>query len=533
MLERFIASLENTPMSVATWLAGFAGIVWIRCFLEVFSSPNVSGYVASDLPTLLSYGLWYLAVALMLVTIVSIFSRTAPLCVARALLFVLPVLWLGPLIDLCRGGASIGYIFAVSPQALLYDFLTYFGPLAGSGATFGLRVEIACALLILGGYVYVRTKQPLRALLALVAGYLVIFIAGSLPSLIGLFFPVGAGSGASAWVLVLQGSLIARDFLHPSEIHSAYRTAELLFDAAMAQTWYLFVTFTGLVLLYRAQKHAVIATLRNLRPERLAHYIIAAILGGLIALAEGSRVSWNILDIITIAVAALTITFAWLFAITINDIVDEPIDAISNKERPLITGMLTPSTMRDVVFVSGAMTLVGALALGSYATFWVLAFSACAFIYSTPPLRLKRVPILASAFIGVATLSLVLLGFFLVSANQTIIAFPAPLAFAIFLSVTLMANVRDLKDIQGDAAAHIWTIPTLLGERRARFVIGGMCCLAALIIPLFIPVLALWVPSVITGVVAWVSIVRGEKENFLFSLYFLYLASVILILAFS
>ena len=533
MLERFITSLENAPMSVATWLAGFAGIVWIRCFLETFSSPNVSGYVASDLPTLLSYTLFYLGAALVTVLAVSTFTRVRALPMVRALLFLLPIMWLAPLIDLVHGGAYIGYFVSATPTALLHEFLIYLAPVAGSGVTIGLHIELGLLVLLLGGYVYLKTKNVTRAIVAGIVGYVVIFATVALPSVFGFLFAVNGVGGVDALIPALQQALVARDFFHPSEMYSAYRTVELLFAVAMAQVWYLITAVAGFVLLYRVRRDVALAVVRNIRPERLAHYVIAAILGGLIALAEGSKVAWSIFDVITIAVAALTITFAWLFAVTVNDIVDEPIDAISNKERPLVTGALTPSLMREVAFVSGVMTLVGALALGSYATFWILVFSAVAYVYSAPPLRLKRVPVLASAFIGIATLALVLLGFFLLSANQAFAIFPTPIAIVVFLFMTLLTNVRDFKDIEGDAAAGIWTVPTLLGERRARWVIGALCFVAFLLAPLFIPVPLLWVPSLIAGAAAGIGLVQGRSERLIFSLYFLYLASVVLILAFS
>jgi 4-hydroxybenzoate polyprenyltransferase len=274
------------------------------------------------------------------------------------------------------------------------------------------------------------------------------------------------------------------------------------------------------------------AVLKNIRPERLAHFFIFGILGGLIALAEGSKINWTVLDFITIAVAVFTIAFAWIFAVVVNDIVDEHIDAISNADRPLITGALSLEMMKNVAFVSGVMMFAGALALGSYATFWILLFSVSYYIYSAPPLRLKRVPILSSAFIGVSTLAIMMLGFFLISANQALAAFPTPIALLVILFMTTITNVRDLKDIKGDAAAGIWTLPTLLGDRRSRVVIGAMVFIAYALVPLLIPIPILWAPSLIAGGASWAGLVRGMGERFVFPLYFLYLISVVSLLSF-
>ncbi len=191
---------------------------------------------------------------------------------------------------------------------------------------------------------------------------------------------------------VLNHSLVSHSFLHPSELYTSARLFEMLFNAAMAQVWYLVLAVVGGAWLFMARPDIARAVLRNIRPERLAHFIIFAVLGGLLALMLGARVAWTGLDIVTLLVAFLTITSAWIFAVATNDLCDEDIDAVSNSERPLITGSLQGGDMRDVALVSGLMTLLGGCALGSYSLFFILVFSAAYYVYSVPPLRLKRVP---------------------------------------------------------------------------------------------------------------------------------------------
>lgn len=531
-IEKFITSFETAPMSIAGWLAGVVGIIWIRIFLEAFSNPDVSkGFLDSALPTLLHCTLFYLGAVVVAVVVVSAVTRTSPLLMMRSIIFILPIMWLAPLIDLTYGGARIAYIFA-APSVLLTDFFTYFGPLTGEGATLGLRIELGLIILMLGVYVFVRTKRLSTAFLGMIAGYVVIFASMVLPSIL---VPSSSGTlwGGNG---ILQNSLISHNSIYP--LYAVYQATDyasfsLFFDVSQAQIWYVILCISGMVWFYRVRKNVVCALFRNIRPERLTHFFVAGLLGGLIAIAEGVKINWTVLDFITIATALFTITFAWMFAVVTNDLVDEPIDAISNTDRPLITGALTKEMMRDVALVCGLLTLAGALALGSYATFWILLFSAAYYIYSVPPLRLKRVPLLSSAFIGVATLAIMLLGFFLISTSQVLSVFPAPVALLVVLFMTLITNVRDLKDSKGDAAAGIWTIPTLLGDTRARMVIGVMMFVAYAIVPLLMPITSLlWIPSLIAGVVSWLWVVQGRGERPVFSLYFVYLVSVVLILRF-
>jgi 4-hydroxybenzoate polyprenyltransferase len=528
-----INTLENIPMSIAGWCFGMVGIVLIRIFLEAFSNPDISmTFLGSALPTLLHFILFYIGTAVVTVTILSVVVSVPPLPMMRAMLFLMPIMWIGPIVDLLSGGARIAYIFA-TPSVLFKYFLTFFGPLAGSGATIGLRVEFVIIILMLGVYVYSHTKKVTTALLGMFVCYILIFAVMSLPSLLIPSNEINATWGRGG---VLENSLISRNSIHPS--YSVYQSTnylsfDLIFDVAQSQIWYLILCLSGLVWFYRTKKNTVKALFRNIRPERVTHFLVVAVLGGLIAIAEGSKISWTILDFFTIIVTVLVITFAWIFAVITNDVVDESIDAISNKDRPLVTGDLTKDVMRDAAFVCGLMALVGALTLGSYATFWILLFSATYYIYSVPPLRLKRVPILASAFIGVATLAIMLLGFFLVSTNQQFGAFPAPVALLVFIFMTLVTNVRDLKDITGDSAAGIWTLPTLLGDRHSRSVIGVMMFVAYILVPIFIPIQILWIPSITIGIMSWIGLVKGRSEEFVFSLYFFYILSIVLLLIFA
>lgn len=527
MIKRFVTSLEMVPMSIVEWLAAFTGVVGIRILLEAFSNPDVKrAYLDSALPTMLHYLFFYLGAVTATVVCVSVVTRLSPLRMMRAIIFILPIIWVAPLIDLTYGGARIAYIFA-TPTVLLKDFFTFFGPLTGFGATLGLRIELALLMLMLGGYAYLHTKRLSSALFGMGTAYILIFITMSLPSLL-----VFGSSSSVVWGSngILQRSLLGHNSLYP--LYNSYTTSSLLFDVSQSQVWYVVFCIAGLTWLYLVRKHVVRAIVQNIRPERVMHFLVAGLLGGFIALSAGTSISWTIFDFITITTAILTIVFAWVFAVVMNDLVDEPIDAISNTGRPLVTNVLTKGDMREAGIVAGLAAFFGALTLGSYATFWVLIFSAAYYIYSVPPLRLKRVPILASILIGIATLAMLLLGFFLVSSDQLFSAFPARLALLVVLFMTLITNVRDLKDIAGDTAEGILTLPTMLGDHKSRMVIGGMTFGAYVLVPLFIPVAILWVPSLLIATVSLVGIVQGRGEKFVFALYFSYLTLIVFILHF-
>ncbi len=103
----------------------------------------------------------------------------------------------------------------------------------------------------------------------------------------------------------------------------------------------------------------------------------------------------------------------------------------------------------------------------------------------------------------------------------------------VLLSIALIVNVRDLKDLDGDKLAGIRTIPTLLGEKRSRMTLGAMLFIALLLVPIFIPLPVLWIPSLIAGAAFWIGLVRGRNERFVFGVYFIYLAVLVALFAYS
>lgn len=508
-------------MTVGQWIAAFVGVVWIRMFLEGFSSPSVMGHVHSDVYALAHHTTFYLAVILTSIVVIGglLGMRIVPM--SRAVIFILPVIWLPPLIDLTYGGAQMTYIYTPSLSAVLENYVTYFGPLGNGGATVGMRMVIALLMLLFGAYVYVSSKSLVKAFVAAWLQYTVIFLIGVLPSLVALIVP------SHDFFTAVHQSVVPRSFAHPSENYSTYRTLEVLFDAALLKMLYLILFAASVMWVRLASPRVFWAMVRNLRAERILHYVVMFALGVLIALSAGAGIGGAFFDVVTIVVAVCSMIAACMFAIITNDLEDESIDRISNTDRPLVTGALTREVMKDGALVALLLTLFGGLALGSYALFWLSTFTAAYYVYSVSPLRLKRVPILSSFLIGIASIAFMLLGFYLVSLDQTYAAFPERIVFLVVAFMTLFSNFRDLKDIEGDRAAGIKTLPVLLGDRRARRVMGIMTVGAYALVPLCIPVQSLWVPSLIAGALSWHVLEQGRSEKAIFLIYFAYLAVLV------
>jgi len=172
VIKKIISSIENQPISVSQWLVGFTGIVFIRFMLETLSSPSFSGFIPSDAPTLIHYFISFLTILLGLICIVRYFVKGNG-NLAKIALFGLPIIWLGPIIDLILSygkGYPITYIFDGS-RKLLLDFISFFGP----QVSIGLRIELLVIIFSIGLYVWSIRKNKINTILAVLSSYIFLF----------------------------------------------------------------------------------------------------------------------------------------------------------------------------------------------------------------------------------------------------------------------------------------------------------------------------------------------------------------------
>lgn len=211
------------------------------------------------------------------------------------------------------------------------------------------------------------------------------------------------------------------------------------------------------------------ATLRllvgDLRPERLLHYDAMVVLGAVLYWRTAPEfLSWPTAPALIGLLAALV--YAAVFAIVSNNIEDLAIDRISNVDRPLVRNAIEPATYRRLGMASLLIALTLAAIVGLPALLGVGAVSLVYFLYSCAPFRLKRVPVFAKLMIGANSAILAVAGFAIAGGDWQV--FPLPWALYLLFAVGMAANFIDLKDVEGDAAAGIKTLPVLLGAAHAR-----------------------------------------------------------------
>lgn len=445
-----ISALEKTPQSVGAWAAAFAGVVCIRFVLEHFSTT-----LSQTLPAAIVFvetALFYALAALSTILIASVANGKAAVEAARASVFFLPLMWIGP----------------------FFDLLTPW--IAGAGA----RVEFLVFLACVGAYSHAARRDLLRTAMT-----------------------VALSGGAAWWWLWVSRNV---------GVEAASRIFVLALFAIAA------------ALLAWSNRSLFAATLRNSRPERVMHYFGMAALG--VIAAELNVATAGRVDVPGCLALMLAIYCAWMFAVGVNDIVDIAIDEVSNPDRPLIKGEMTRSAMSELNVFFLTLSLVAAFVAGEACFLLICAFTAAYYIYSAPPLMLKRAPVLATFLISLACLSSALAGYSLASQGGRLAGFPPRLALLIVAGFTFAGTLKDIKDIDGDRAAGIATIPVLLGERRGKVAVGLLTAVCLWSVPLILDLPLLAVTSIPAGVACYVLITRRSySERPVFVVYLIYLAA--------
>ena len=488
MLENVREKLSNSTPTPIQWLVASACILMVRFFLESLSNPSLSGMVASDAPTLVHYFLFFLSVGLALMLLLQFVLPTWKKASPQLILLGLSITSLPPIIDwVISGGKGLVMTYLIkSPADTILSFLTFFGTDIFHGATIGIRVEVAIVIIGVGFIVYCVRKRIAMALFAMVMTYMIIFVAGSMPGIIAAIASL-VGDRSSTAVQFIQSSVLDSVTLS-NNIHSTLRYATLVrmmeigFDFLIGRVFYIITIGLSLAWFFTNYKEQVRSIFSNLRPERVGHYIFLVLLGVLIAYRQSSFVlNWN--DWLSLLILLLAFFFSCMYAISVNDVADVDIDNISNKGRPIPSGAISQYEMSTVGILFLVSALVAGYLSGYFAFFCILAFNALYYIYSAPLTRFKRVPGLSAFIIGLCCLSAVLAGYFTFSSVKLVSSFPPILIVGIVSIFFLAQHIKDLKDIEGDRAEGIMTIPTIFGPLWGGRIVGILTAASYFIVP--------------------------------------------------
>jgi len=480
--KAIISYFEESTVSPINIVFTFCFAILLRNFIEVFSDNEIISllYVAH-------YSLFYLALAL---SIILLFRFSLKIEIIKIIKVVFPAfifLVMAPLLDMLLSPGNsydMSYLLPGIHDNILLRFFTFFGEFSNIGITPGMKIEIFTILLMAGIYFYSKTLKILKSIFYTFLLYIIIFSFVAMPFLIKS---------------ILFTNLVP---------HENFET--LIID------FYLLLIFVfGIISAYYINKDYFLILLRDMRFFRLLHYELMFILGIAISLSH-YELSFLASDLFSYILASISVSFAWIFSIMSNNIADYKIDAISNRERPLFNNIIDHKKYENISWVFLILSLVYAYAVDDKVFFLISIFIGSYYIYSMPPLRIKRMPLLSKAFIALNSLIILILGFS-ITTGAPILIFKYSFMPIFLIGFTFILNFIDIKDYEGDKSEGVLTLPVILGLKRSKIIIGIFFILSYFTVYFITKQISFVIPLLLLGLIQFYFINKKHyNEKYIF-----------------
>jgi len=238
--------------------------------------------------------------------------------------------------------------------------------------------------------------------------------------------------------------------------------------------------------------------LRFLRPVTLPAPA-AGVVGGTIAATGGWPGDGG--PLLLALVSALLLTGA---SNGLNQIADLETDRINRPDRPMPSGRMSRGQAWTIVVLLLLAAVPLALLVNTAYAICVAVTIPVTAAYSFPPLRTKRIPLLANATIATPRgLLLVVAGWAVGGGVERTEAWI--LGGLAWLYILGAATTKDFADTKGDRATGCMTLPILLGPRRAAMFVAPFLVIPYLMFP--VCAVAGWLPT--GGLGRWAALGGG------------------------
>jgi 4-hydroxybenzoate polyprenyltransferase len=155
----------------------------------------------------------------------------------------------------------------------------------------------------------------------------------------------------------------------------------------------------------------------------------------------------------------------------LNGVTDVKEDRINGSSRPIASGRLSVAQAVVVAVALGAFSLFASILVDWYMAWGVAAVLTMSWMYSAPPLRLKRWP----AGLAVLAIAAALLTYYIgYTANGGEGLTPPLVLFALAMALWmgLVGQTKDLSDIEGDQKVDRKSLPVVWGDSRTRIAVS-------------------------------------------------------------
>lgn len=429
--EKIINRIENFKINAFALIVYLSFLISLRELLEqLFFEKSYSIY------QYLHHFFFYFLVLMAGILVISLIGKIniikTTLIVSSGFIFIT----LPPMIDHFISLRSSPYEY-ILPREFVKNIATFFlfTPKAGLGISF----EIASILVLASFYVLVKSRSIFRALLTGLTLYL--FVGLSVTP--RLYLPIPNMTKLSIW-----------QYRHV--IYSSF--------------YFALSIILGLFFLYRINKAFPKALLKELNSFRTLHFILMVNIG---VYFNKTLSLMEYPDFLYILLTNILIVFLWLSTLLINNVYDLPIDKVSNPNRPLVKGEVSPSAYLSLSFVLSIIGLLVSIILGIIPFVLTLIILLSSLAYSMPPLRLRK-KLLSNLFIGWGSSLAFFIGYFTktkiseISINSDTLF----LAFLIFITFSFGPLTKDLKDYHGDLQYGVKTFFTIYGIHKGKRIVS-------------------------------------------------------------
>jgi 4-hydroxybenzoate polyprenyltransferase len=511
-LRKIIEKIEDAPTGFFFWLSSFLSIIALRLLIE-----NWLDFLRSRSGLFIFYEfthtfLFFLIAYIVIVEFLKRILKSTYQKISNILLLGYFMILTPPILDyFISGGQGFWSFYKFdSLTGLFWRFLTFFGDKPEIGITYGVRIEVALAIIFIFAYIFLKSKKIILSFLGAIGAYAIFFVLGTFPSWITIAF-----EGFSKGFLNVGEIDTAELFLSPVRLFSR-EIPEILssLNIKMSIMFALFLTglvFLGLFLNY---KERLIAFLKNARlPQIIYHFGLLSAGAGLALKLNNSDWGISFFNIFAFFLVAESVILAWLSSVVANDIIDRKIDEETNSFRPLIKNIFSEKNYAAIGIMLFFVSILFSAIVSFKIALLFLIYHALAWIYSMWPLRLKRFPFVSTFVSALASLMIFISGFVFTSPNQSIRSLPFSIIALLVISLTLSLPIKDFKDIEGDKNDGVETIPVFFGEYWGKVIVAGGVFLSFLLSVVFLnePRLFWW--ALALGGFSFWAIINMEKEN--------------------
>lgn len=514
-LRSIFENIEGQTLTLGSWAVALLSIIAIRIGIENYLDSLPFRFADQFFYQFSHHFLTFTTIFLVALPIVAWAGRVAIPKAANILLAGFLVIWTPPIVDeiISRGAGLWSFYSFDSLQGLFTRYITFFGDKPDIGITYGVRFEVGIVVLLVFIYTWIKSRSIIRTLAASLGLYTALFIIGVLPSIITILL-----LGPSMGFLAVTEHSIAQLMLSPAPlfiINPPDITSVLAIKMSLMYGVLIVPLIAALVFFFF--RRTFWSLVHNARFPQLFYHAGLFSIGAALTLLYGE--TSGRLDIFHIAGALIllvAVECSWLASVIVNDLRDINIDRMTNTHRPLVTGAIDVPTYKTIgLLFFGAAVFLSAI-VSTQVTLILAAYQALAFLYSADPLRLKRFPLIATALAAMASLLILFAGYIVFSTEKNISVLPVAIPALLFFAYLAIIPIKDFKDIAGDKADGVRTLPVLLGEAWAKRVIGALVFIVFVLSPFVLSLRSLFPLGLFFGALGyWMLQLSSAEHTFL------------------